>query len=443
MSEQEQLTDLVSRIMKKSNLSEDEVTRLIQKRQEEFEGMLSIEGAAYSVARDFEVVADAGAFFGKKMLLGQLKTGMEGVSVEGVIQRVFEPRPFEKNNRMGKVASVIIGDDTGEARVTLWNNDVRLVEDGVLVPGTRVVFRKCNVSEWKGQKQVSIARNGKIEVTGTQEAQLLERAGREELTKASQLREDAPSVSIKAKIVKVFEPKTFDSNGRKGSVCNVLAADETGTLRLTFWGETVERARQLRAGDIVLVSNAYTKKPFNGKLDLNVGSKTFIAVIPLETAPKELLELKQQGSERKKIRDLTEPMERVEVSGIITKVVSLRAFDACAKCGGKYSEGKCTKCGNPVSVKRPVMNFELEDGSEGILVTAFGNASQQLFKANFSKDGEELLEEARKELTGKNVLLEGRTSFDEYREAITMVCNDVKRLDYREEAKELMHGTAS
>ena len=70
-----------------------------------------------------------------------------------------EPRSFEKFGKKGQVCNATCKDDSGEIVLTLWNDDVEKVNVGDKI---RVQNGWC--SEFKGEKQVSAGKFGKIEV---------------------------------------------------------------------------------------------------------------------------------------------------------------------------------------------------------------------------------------------------------------------------------------
>ncbi len=70
-----------------------------------------------------------------------------------------EPRSFEKFGKKGKVCNAVVKDDSGEITLTLWNEDVDKINVGDKV---RVQDGWC--SEYKGEKQLSTGKFGKIEV---------------------------------------------------------------------------------------------------------------------------------------------------------------------------------------------------------------------------------------------------------------------------------------
>ena len=63
------------------------------------------------------------------MNIGDLKPGMRGVSIEGTIDSLTEPRTV--NLRAGgtaQVADAIISDETGTIKLSLWDDQINMVK---------------------------------------------------------------------------------------------------------------------------------------------------------------------------------------------------------------------------------------------------------------------------------------------------------------------------
>ncbi|HLD00710.1 MAG TPA: hypothetical protein VJC39_03110 [Candidatus Nanoarchaeia archaeon] len=82
-------------------------------------------------------------------------------NVDLVIQVVSKenPRSFEKFGKQGTVCNVIVQDDTGKLKLTLWNDDIDKVNIG-----DKIHLKNGWCSEYKGEKQLSSGKLGSIEV---------------------------------------------------------------------------------------------------------------------------------------------------------------------------------------------------------------------------------------------------------------------------------------
>lgn len=70
-----------------------------------------------------------------------------------------EPRSFEKFGKTGRVCKAKVKDDTGEMKLTLWNDDIESVN-----VGDKVHLQNGWCSEYQGEKQLSSGKFGKIEI---------------------------------------------------------------------------------------------------------------------------------------------------------------------------------------------------------------------------------------------------------------------------------------
>lgn len=95
------------------------------------------------------------------MKISEIQRGMSNVSVEGKIIDISEVR--EVNTRYGKksVADATIEDDSGEIKLTLWEDQIQSVS-----VGDKVTVTGGYVTEFRDVVQLNIPRSGKLEVEG-------------------------------------------------------------------------------------------------------------------------------------------------------------------------------------------------------------------------------------------------------------------------------------
>ena len=73
-----------------------------------------------------------------------------------------EPRSFEKFGKSGTVCNARIKDQSGEIKLTLWNDDAARIN-----VGDTITLQDCWCSEYRQEKQLSTGRAGKIEVVSS------------------------------------------------------------------------------------------------------------------------------------------------------------------------------------------------------------------------------------------------------------------------------------
>lgn len=93
------------------------------------------------------------------MKVSEIQRGMSSVAVEGKVVDISETR--EVNTRYGKrnVADAIIEDDSGQIKISLWENQI----DNIRV-GDKVSVSGAYVTEFRDTLQLNIPRSGKLEV---------------------------------------------------------------------------------------------------------------------------------------------------------------------------------------------------------------------------------------------------------------------------------------
>ena len=96
-----------------------------------------------------------------KDVLAQQNATLENVEI---IEKA-EERQFEKYGKSGRVCNALIKDDTGELKLTLWNDEIDTVSEG-----DKISIIDGWVSEWQGTKQISAGRNGKLVKAGEEGA---------------------------------------------------------------------------------------------------------------------------------------------------------------------------------------------------------------------------------------------------------------------------------
>jgi replication factor A1 len=94
------------------------------------------------------------------MKINEIKRGMSGISVEGKITDMSEPRRVSTRYGQRSVADATLEDDTGSIKLSLWEERINAVNIG-----DKVKVSSAYVTEFKNQLQLNIPRSGKLEIT--------------------------------------------------------------------------------------------------------------------------------------------------------------------------------------------------------------------------------------------------------------------------------------
>jgi replication factor A1 len=97
----------------------------------------------------------------KNMEIKDIQANQGNIDVVVEITTKDEPRTFEKFGKQGRVCNAKAKDESGEITLTLWNDDVDVVN-----VGDKIHLQNGWCSEYKGERQLSSGKFGKIEVVG-------------------------------------------------------------------------------------------------------------------------------------------------------------------------------------------------------------------------------------------------------------------------------------
>jgi len=155
------LENIIEKICEHAKLSKEDVSKLIEEKQEELSGLVSEEGAAYIVAREngINLLKESK----RQLKVKNLLSGLKSVELVARIVNISELREFEKNGKKGKVVNLTIGDETGIARLSLWNEETDIVTKGKLHEDDTVrITNGFVLTDNRGNIEVRVGR-GKIE----------------------------------------------------------------------------------------------------------------------------------------------------------------------------------------------------------------------------------------------------------------------------------------
>lgn len=201
------VSEVISKIQKQSGLSETEIKDLIAEKVKTLDGLVSEEGAAYIIASELGVrvfdTLDAAELKIKDLLIG-----MKNADVVGKITRLFEPRTFTKDGKPGKVGSFILADETGTARITIWDERVNWLTDGKLSEDQVVKIKSGIVKEGRGGgKEIHLTLRSKL-ILNVKEEITLPDSKQAQLIKVADV-QDGQNVKLLGTIVKIFSPNFY------------------------------------------------------------------------------------------------------------------------------------------------------------------------------------------------------------------------------------------
>lgn len=93
------------------------------------------------------------------MKISELKAGMQSVDIEGKVDSKEEPREVQTKYGPNRVSSAMIKDDSGSIKLTLWGKQIDEIKEG-----DKISLASGYTTEWNGEVQVNVGRNGELKV---------------------------------------------------------------------------------------------------------------------------------------------------------------------------------------------------------------------------------------------------------------------------------------
>ena len=93
------------------------------------------------------------------MKIIDIKTRQGKIECDGCILKKDSVKEFEKFGSKGKLCNCVIKDESGEIKLTLWNDDCDKIKIGDKV---KIINGYCN--EFQGEKQITAGKFGKLEI---------------------------------------------------------------------------------------------------------------------------------------------------------------------------------------------------------------------------------------------------------------------------------------
>jgi ssDNA-binding replication factor A large subunit len=259
------LDESISRISKKTGLSQDEVKDKIKAKLRALAGLISEEGAAHIVANELNVKLFE---TGEALKIKNIMPGMRNVDVTGKVIQKYELREYNSEKGPGKVASMLLGDDSGIIRITMWHKQAELITQ--IKEGDVIKINGGYVRENNGRKEIHLNEMSKLNINPKGVEVELKPYTPQTFTrkKISEVTEEDSAIELLGTVVQVFDMTFFEvcpqCNKRvrmreEGFMCpthgkiipgynyvmNIYLDDGSDNIRVVLWREQAEQLLDL------------------------------------------------------------------------------------------------------------------------------------------------------------------------------------------------------
>jgi len=211
---------------------------------------------------------------------GKLFSGLYDVCVAGRLVAVFPAKSFQGQEKSGKFATLMLGDNDGLLRVVLWNEKAELVERGELKAGQAVrLLHGYTRDDRSGKTELHLGDKSLIEVQPPEKSQKYPPIEKF-TTKIAALSAQSGSVHISGTVKAVLGKTGFTkSDDTTGVVLRFALRDDSAEVVVVVWNEKVEELEKLlrESANLVLV-NARVKEVKGGGFEVHVDSNTSLSI---------------------------------------------------------------------------------------------------------------------------------------------------------------------
>lgn len=306
----------------RSDLTAEDLQRMIQTKIEGAGRLLTEEGATFMVANEFGIDLSNGNVVGTGMKVKDLIIGANDATIVGVISSISLPKSFVRRDGVeGQVARLVVSDDTGSIRVVLWNEKTSIISDSKVSQNQMVRISHGYVRKGlTGNPELNLGRRGTVVVLSSTPA-FEPITPQRSLKKIRDLTE-GNLVNIIGVVKGLSQISSFKrANGTQGQVMRIRLADDTGRVRAVLWDDQVNSVKDTKRGDVLEIEGGQVRRGLGNVLEVHVGG--FGQVKFLKDS-----ELSEYSIPvLTKIGDLRLEMNDVDVLGRIIEVGQIREFE--------------------------------------------------------------------------------------------------------------------
>lgn len=338
-----------------------------------------------------------------------------------------------KDGTRKNIISGILGDDTGTASFTLWNDKPALEK------GRVYKFNNCYTRKWNDTVQIHIGNNGTVEETDDviDNVPSRQRTSSPSELKIGEIREGSGSVTVIGRVISVSKRDIETKNGPR-TVYSGMICDDTGEIQYSAWNDF-----GLQAEKSYRISNAYIRS-WKGIPQLNLGDNSEVSEVDIAFDTSKI----GQGNERT-IGDIVKNGGGLDVivRGVIVDIrPGSGIIKRCPECNRTIINNDCKTHGTVEPIPDLRMRIIIDDGTGSIATTMNREATERFtgvtFDAAFNLSkarGEDIVvKDLGDRLYMKHLKVRGDAMIDEYSVKINAKEISLDDVDVNKGAKDLL-----
>ena len=257
----------------------------------------------------------------------------------------------------------------------------------------------------------------------------------QDYVKIEQINQPNVSLNLASKVLKKYDLVEFTmKSGDKGQIQSVLVGDETGIIRVAFWGDKAELLQEVERDTILDIKNVYVREnTTTSRMELHFSQYSDLVVNPDYIQDIQVKNVRPQSTP-KLIEELELEDRNVSIKATIVDIDVPRFYLGCPHTFKKVfnDDGKyiSPEHGEVDPIKIPITNVVVNDSSGTMSIVAFRDRAELLF----SKSSEEIVKlaedlesyrEVSKNLVGSLVEVVGNVGENQMTGELQLIVNDV------------------
>ena len=299
-------------LLKRKDLSEDQILSLINEKKKEGKGLLSDEGAARLVAEEL-LIQTRGTELGR-MQVRDLVSGLNDVTISGRVLLAWPPQQFQRRDGTpGRVMRLVLIDGSGRVSCALWDRHADVAARAGSLQGRVIRIGHAYTRQGlAGEAEVHAGDRSSIEVDPEDLPTADFPQFKDLFIPLGKIAAEATQVNTLGIVQADPRLYSFAKEDRNGSVLRTTIADESGSITFVAWNERADELKEMKKGDILQVINARTRLDNNSRLELHAERRSQVAI--LDSAPEYL---KAPVPRTYKIADLTPRVGSVDLTVLV------------------------------------------------------------------------------------------------------------------------------
>jgi len=352
----------INKIIEDTGLTRKEIQNLVEDKKNELKGLISDEGALFIIAKELGVDIKGESkdlLKDIEIFISDITQNMKNITLYGRIKEIYKVNSFERNDgSKGYVGSFLLHDNTGDARIVLWDNQVNIFTESNFEKNELIKIINGSAKKGKyGRMEIHVGSYGKVILSPEDVDYKKYHKISFKSINIGDINLNLNSLSLEGKIIQLSPKREFTrKDGELGNVQSLTLLDSTGSIRITFWNEDTEKLNTLEINDVISVTN------LNPRLS-TLDSKTIELTANRNTSiAKKTGDLDIKGESIKNVNELQNRRGVVSIKGIITSVDNIKSISL--------------KSGEEVSL----LGFIVSDNTDGIRVTLWGEKAEEYSK---------------------------------------------------------------